>query len=51
MHELNTHMSEEDRQKAIVSKPIGDYIYTVINYGFDDYVVIDKRPIDTEFEV
>ena len=34
MHEPNTHMSEEDRQKPIVSKPIEDYVYTIINFGF-----------------
>ena len=43
--ELNTHMSEEDRLHAVVSKPIGDYVYTIINNDFDDYVIIGKRPI------
>lgn len=45
MSELNTNMSAEDRKHAIVSKAIGDYIYTVINNGFDDYTVIAKRKI------
>lgn len=40
--EINAHMSDEDRGQALVSKPIGDYRYTFINRGFDDYVFIRK---------
>ena len=47
MSEFNTHMSAEDRKHAIVSKPIGNYWYTIINRGFDNYTVIGKRPIDS----
>lgn len=46
MSELNTHMSEEDRKKKIVVKPIGDYNYIVVIRGFDDYIITDKIPID-----
>ena len=45
MSEFNTHMSDEDRKRKLVTKPIGDYYYTVINRGFDDYIVIGKRLI------
>lgn len=44
--EINTHMSDEDRKHALVSKPIGNYRYTFINKGFDDYVFVDKVEID-----
>ncbi len=43
--EINTHMSEEDRNRSLVTKPIGNYYYTFINRGFDDYIIIAKRPI------
>ena len=43
--EFNTNMSDEDRMCRIVTKPIGDYFYTIINNGFNDYMVIGKRPI------
>lgn len=49
MSELNTNMSARDRQKPIVSKAIGNYIYTIENHGFDDYRVIGKVPIDDDF--
>lgn len=43
--ELNTHLSEEERSQKLVMKPIGEYIYTAINRGFNDYIIIAKRPI------
>lgn len=48
--EFNTHMSDEDRTRRLVTKPIGNYYYTVINRGFDDYTVIGKRPIIDDVE-
>lgn len=45
MSELNTHMSAEDRKHAIVTKSIGDYRYTIVNMGFDDYRIVGKEPI------
>ncbi|MBO4396452.1 MAG: hypothetical protein J5819_08925 [Eubacterium sp.] len=45
LSELNTNMTAEDRMKTIVTKPIGNYYYTVINKGYNDYTVIGKRPI------
>ena len=50
MSELNTHMSEEDRKRYIVAKPIGNYYYTIVNRGFNDYTIIGKRPIVPETE-
>ncbi len=45
MSEFNTHMSDEDRKRSLVTKPIGNYYYTIINKGFDEYIIIGKRPI------
>ena len=45
MSELNTHMSAEDRKEALVTKAIGDYYYVVVNYGFNNYKIIDKYRI------
>ncbi len=47
IREFNLNMSSEDRDKLIVTKPIGDYYYTIINRGFNDYVVVDKYSIDS----
>lgn len=50
MSELNTHLSDEDRKHALVSKPIGNYIYTVINNGFDNYIVVGKTEIESSIQ-
>lgn len=47
-HELNNHMSDKERKQKIVTKAIGDAIYTVENNGFDDYNIIRKVPINNE---
>ena len=44
--EINTHMSAEDRKLGVVTKAIGDYRYTFINKGFDDYVFIRKEKLE-----
>ncbi|MGD6877845.1 phage minor head protein [Bacillus infantis] len=46
MSEINTHMSDAQREQAVVSKAIGDYIYTFENHGFGNYRIIGKVPID-----
>ncbi len=46
--EINTNMSEEQRQLTVVSKAIGDYIYTFENHGFNDYRIIGKVPIESD---
>ena len=48
--ELNTHMSDGEERHRIVTRPIGDYYYTVINQGFNDYVIIGKRRIVEEIQ-
>ena len=48
MSELNTHLTETERNERILAKPIGNYVYTFINYGFDEYRFIDKKPIDQD---
>ena len=50
MSELNTHMSEKDRRKKFLVKPIGNYYYVVRNKGFDKYTIIGKYPIVNEIE-
>lgn len=48
MSELATNMTKEEKRQFVVSKPVGDYVYTVENHGFGDYRVIGKTPIDKE---
>lgn len=50
MSELNTHLSEEQRKKEIITKAIGDYYYTIENNGFDNYRIIGKKPIDIDVD-
>ncbi|MCD7919531.1 MAG: hypothetical protein LUG45_05560 [Clostridiales bacterium] len=50
MSELNTNLSDEDRKQAVLLKPIGNYIYTVINNGFDDYTIVGKTEIDSSIQ-
>ena len=50
MHELNTHLSEKDKQRKLVTKPIGNYYYTFLNKGFNDYIIIGKREIIPDVE-
>lgn len=50
MSELNTHLSDDERKYRIITKPVGDYYYTVINNGFDDYIIIGKNPIDNVYD-
>ncbi len=44
-HELNTNLSKEERNQPIIWKAIGDHIYSVQNFGFDNYKVIGKIKI------
>lgn len=45
MSELNTNLTTEERKHAIVHKAIGNYVYSIVNKGFDDYTVIGKELI------
>ena len=49
MSEINTHMTEAERKRKVVTKAIGNHYYTFENNGFDDYRILDKRPIDDDF--
>ena len=42
MRALNSDLAKEERAKKIITKPIGNYLYTVENNGFDNYRIIDK---------
>ena len=50
MHELNTHLSEKDKKRKLVTKLIGNYYYTFLNKGFNDYIIIGKREIIPDVE-
>lgn len=46
MHELNNNLTKEQRKKKIIKKAIGNYVYVVINRGFNEYDIIRKESID-----
>ena len=46
VHELNTNLTVLQRKKRYLTKEIGDYTYSIINYGFDRYVIIGKEKIE-----
>lgn len=48
MSELNTNLTKEQLSQPIVMKAIGNYLYTVEVYGFDDYRIIGKKWIDID---
>ncbi len=48
MSELATHMTDQQRKQKVVTKAIGNYIYTVENNGFGEYRVIGKEFIDKD---
>lgn len=48
MSELNTNLTKEQLSQPIVMKAIGNYLYTVEVYGFDDYRIIGKKRIDID---
>lgn len=43
--EINTNLPDEKRKRGVVSHIVGNYTYTFINYGFNDYVIVKKLPI------
>ena len=48
MSELATNLTEAQKRQKVVSKAIGNYVYTVEIKGFGDYRVIGKTLIDEE---
>lgn len=45
MHELNTNLTKEERNKKHLVKHIGDYAYDIENHGFNDYLIVGKKRI------
>lgn len=41
-----SHMSAEDGKRGVVTKAIGNYRYTFINRGFDNYTFIRKERLE-----
>lgn len=48
MSELATHLTAAQRKQKVVTKAIGNYIYTIENNGFSNYRIIGKEIIDDE---
>ncbi len=48
MSELATHLTPTQRKQKVVTKAIGNYIYTIENNGFGNYRVIGKEVIDND---
>jgi uncharacterized protein with gpF-like domain len=48
MSELATHLTATQRNQKVVTKAIGNYIYTIENNGFGDYRIIGKEIIDDD---
>ena len=46
MSEINSNITPEQLEKKVVSKPIGDFVYTFECNGFDNYRIIGKRRLD-----
>lgn len=46
MSEINTNITKEELRRKVLSKPIGDYIYTFKIISFGNYVIYDKIPIE-----
>lgn len=46
MHELNTHLTPEEREQNVIIRPIRNHVYTVENNGFNNYRVIGRVKID-----
>lgn len=43
--ELNTNLSKEERKEKILFKGIGNYVYVIINKGFNDYQIIGREEL------
>lgn len=44
--EINTNITAEQLKKKVVSKNIGDYVYTFECFGFDNYRIFNKEKIE-----
>lgn len=43
--EFDNNLSAEEKEQCIVRRPIGNYQYTAINMGHNQYKIISKEPI------
>lgn len=43
--ELDNNLTAEEKENALVSRPIGDYWYKAIHLGHNQYKIYQKRPI------
>lgn len=43
--ELDNNLTIEEKEQALVHRPIGNYYYTAINKGHNQYKIINKQPI------
>ena len=48
MSELATHLTAAQRKQKVITKAIGNYVYTVENNGFGNYRIIGKEIIDND---
>lgn len=48
MHEINTWYKKDYKSKEILSKAIGDYVYTFENYEYNEYRFIGRDKIETD---
>lgn len=44
--ELDNNLTTEERESCIVRRAIGEYYYTAINMGHNQYKIINKEPIE-----
>ena len=44
--ELDNNLTTEERESAVVHRPIGNYTYTAINMGHNTYKIIRKVAIE-----
>lgn len=46
IEELDNNLTVEEKESALVNRPIGDYHYYAVNLGHGQYKVYQKKPID-----
>jgi hypothetical protein len=45
-HELNTHLTKEERRLPVVQRAIRNAVYLVRIYDFDNYEIIGKMDLN-----
>lgn len=49
--ELNTNLRDDEKENVLVMRAIRNNVYTVLYFGTDDFIVIDKKSINSDMEV